>query len=118
MGQSKSLFELHEDLKTFEHQSLINKITIALNLLDSKWITSKRFEEMIRKIEKEERKASQLVEVECTYCGKNITVSIPLSYRRKGTNWKSGHSCNECIPENSNSRNGIDESNCVEWKGK
>lgn len=56
MGQSKSLLELQEDLKTFEHQSLINKIRIAINLLDSHWITSARFEEMIRKIEKEERK--------------------------------------------------------------
>lgn len=41
----------------------------------------------------------------CCYCGKEIGVSVP------NRNIKiQSCSCNDCIPENSSARNGIDES--------
>jgi hypothetical protein len=39
--------------------SLLNKVATAVNLLNERWITHERFEEMIRNIVAEERKRSE-----------------------------------------------------------
>lgn len=41
----------------------------------------------------------------CCYCGKEISISVPN--RNTEVN---GCSCNDCVPEDSSARNGIDES--------
>lgn len=51
----------------------------------------------------------------CQYCNKNIVVEIPDDVNKKNPNL-SGFSCNECVPENSAARDGINESIYTEAK--
>lgn len=53
--------------------------------------------------------------VKCQYCGKEIVVEIPEEVNKKNPEL-SGFSCNNCIPENSPARDGINESIYVEAK--
>ncbi len=50
-----------------------------------------------------------ILQTKCVYCGKTIYVSVP----DKSVNIDAC-TCNDCIPENSPARNGIEESIYVE----
>jgi hypothetical protein len=53
----------------------------------------------------------------CYYCKKRIIIEIPEE--SKSDRRKHGlYSCNECIPENSNLRNGIDEPELTDISGQ
>ncbi len=51
-----------------------------------------------------------ILQTKCAYCGKTIYVSVP----NKTANINAC-TCNDCIPENSPARNGIEESIYVEY---
>ena len=53
--------------------------------------------------------------VSCQYCKKEILVEIPDKIVKLNPNLK-GFSCNQCVPENSPARDGINESIYVEAK--
>lgn len=50
------------------------------------------------------------VKTSCHYCGKPITVAIPIRLYRKNPDLALGNACYTCVPEKSAARNGIDES--------
>lgn len=53
--------------------------------------------------------------VNCQYCGKEIVVEIPDEVNKKNPQL-CGFSCNDCVPENSPARDGINESVYTEVK--
>lgn len=55
------------------------------------------------------------INVKCQYCGKEIVVDVPDDVNKTNPNL-SGFSCNECVPENSAARDGINESIYIEAK--
>ena len=56
------------------------------------------------------------VKTRCCHCGKEITVLIPKNIYAKMPHVAYGCSCNACVPEYSAARNGIEESEYVEYK--
>lgn len=59
------------------------------------------------------------VKCKCTYCGKDIIVNIPKKdLDNNDFDVTLGNSCNNCIPENSPARDGINESIYTEVKKK
>lgn len=50
------------------------------------------------------------IKTKCCYCGKEILVSIPTEDYKNNPNLGKSCSCNNCIPENSAARDGINES--------
>lgn len=49
-------------------------------------------------------------DTKCCYCGCDIRVYIHPKFVRLNRRVLLGNACNDCIPENSAARNGIDES--------
>ena len=53
----------------------------------------------------------------CEYCNKDIIIEVPEDdYYSNPFNCKLGNSCNYCIPKNSATRDGINESLYIEYK--
>lgn len=57
------------------------------------------------------------VKCKCEYCGKSIIIEVPRDdYNNSDFDCTLGNSCNNCIPENSAARDGINESIYTEVK--
>lgn len=58
------------------------------------------------------------IKCNCCMCNKSIIVSIPKKIYMNNINILNTITCNECIPENSTARDGINESIFTEVKRK